>query len=298
MTEVVITRRRIPEFPIPGKPLGRHEHTDSRSALYPFRPKVVRDLSSVLWHRDIGVLDQGNLGSCTGNALAGAIGTDPLYPTLPAGHAPVDEALAVRLYSLATSLDSYPGQYPPNDTGSDGIDVCKAGVQLGWISGYTHATDVTGMAQALMEQSVIIGINWYDSFDNPASDGTVTISPRAQVRGGHEVQVLGMDPGTRMFVAENSWGPDWGYHGTFQFSFDTMTRLLGEGGDCTVPLALGSTPTPPPPPPPNPAQPPVLPRETDLYAVAGPWAAHRRFRSDLIELQAAIHTWAHEAGLE
>jgi hypothetical protein len=164
------------------------------------------------------------------------------------------------------------------------------------------------MAQALMQQSVIIGINWYNSFDNPKSDGTVAIAPGAQVRGGHEVQVLGMDPVANMFRAENSWGSSWGDGGQFQFSFDTMTRLLGEGGDCIVPLALGNapTPTPTPPTPPIPPIPPTPPgpnvpalqRETDLFAVAGPWAQHHRWRSDLIELQTALTTWAQAAGLE
>lgn len=293
MTEVLIERRRIPEERIPGKPLGRHIHTDSRSARYPFRPATVRDLTSVLWHRDIAVLDQGNLGSCTGNALVGAVGTDPIYPTLPSNHVALDEALAVKVYSLATSLDSYPGQYPPNDTGSDGLDACKAAVQLGLISGYTHATDVTSMQQALMQQPVIIGINWYSSFDNPSSNGTVSISSNAYVRGGHEVEVLGMDPGTGMFLAENSWGPDWGFNGTFQFSFDTMTRLLAEGGDCTVPQALNNPPTPTPTPTPEPA---ALDRERALESVAGPWAAKARFRSDLVDLKAAIQAWEKRAG--
>lgn len=294
MSEVLVYRRRIPEEKVEGKPLGRHVHFDSRSALYPFRPAVIRDLTSVLWHRDIGVLNQGNLGSCTGNALTGAIGTDPLYAALPAGHAPLDETLAVKIYSLATSLDSFPGAYPPTDTGSDGIDACKAGVKLGLISGYTHSTDLASMQQAVMEGPVIIGINWYSSFDNPdPSNGTVTISSGAYVRGGHEVEVIGMDPGTKMFLAENSWGPEWGYNGTFQFSFDVMTRLFTEEGDCTVPLPLTATP-PQPPPAPEPA---ALDRELELAAIAGPWADQTRVRSDLVKLKAAIRNWESRAGI-
>lgn len=294
MTTVLIERRRIPEEKVEGKPLGRHVHRDSRSALYPFRPFTIRDLTSVLWHRDISTLDQGNLGSCTGNAFIGAVGTDPLYATLPVDHATLDESLAVKVYSLATSLDPYPGQYPPTDTGSDGIDVCKAGVQMGLISGYTHSTDLASMQQALMTQPVIIGINWYSSFDSPrATDGMVSISSSAYVRGGHEVEVLGMDPDAKTFLAVNSWGPSWGYHGTFQFSFDTMTRLLAEDGDCTVPQALNN---PPPPPPPSP-EPAALDREKELFATAGPWAKSHRVRSDLVQLQAAIQRWEQRAQL-
>jgi len=293
MTTVLIQRRRIPEERVEGKPLGRHVHKDSRSALYSFMPGQIRDLTSVLWHRDIAVLDQGNLGSCTGNALTGALGTDPLYAALPASHPALDENEAVKIYSLATSLDPYPGQYPPTDTGSDGIDVCKAAVQLGLISGYTHSTDLASMQQALMIQPVIIGINWYSSFDSPnPANGMVSISSNAYVRGGHEVEVLGMDADAKTFLAVNSWGPNWGYHGTFQFSFDTMTRLLAEDGDCTVPQALDNPPQPHPQP-----EPPALDREKELFATAGPWAEKARMRSDLVKLKAAIQHWEGRANL-
>jgi len=290
---MTVTRIRIPEYVVPGKRLGRHIHIDSRSADYPFVPEAgPRELTSVLWNRRIPILDQGQLGSCTGNALVGAVGSDPDFATLSAAvQATLNEALAVKVYSKATALDPYPGQYPPDDTGSDGIDACKAAQGFGLISGYTHSTDLASMQQAVMERPVIIGINWYDSFDSPASDGTVSITRGAQVRGGHEIEVVGMDPATSMFRMANSWSDGWGDNGYFQFSFATMTRLLGEGGDVTVPLPLSS---PPPPPPPGPAP---LDREVALNAVAGPWAAQTRTRPDLVTLKAALVAWQQAAGL-
>jgi len=189
---VTVYTQHIPEQIVPGKRLGRHIRIDSRSAAYPYTAPE-RAIAAVLWHRNIPILDQGNLGSCTGNAITGALGCDPDWANLPAGHPVLDEAEAVALYSAATSLDAYPGAYPPDDTGSDGVSACKAAQIAGLLSGYTHCFDFPTMQQALQAGPVIIGINWYSSFDHPSSGGSVSITPDAFVRGGHEIVVRGDD---------------------------------------------------------------------------------------------------------
>jgi hypothetical protein len=295
MTQTLVYRRYLTEHKILGKPLGRHVHFDSRSLRYLYTAdRPVEAISAALWTRRIPVLDQGDLGSCTGNALMGAVGTSPLFEALPATRPNLDEAEAVKVYSLATSLDSYPGQYPPTDTGSDGLDACKAGQQLGLLSGYTHCLDLNSMQLALQTGPVIIGIDWYSSFDDPdPNTGLVAISKSAYVRGGHEVEVLGVDPDKQLFMAVNSWGTSWGMSGTFCFSFDTMSRLFAEEGDCTVPVlvtAPAPTPTPTPVPVPTAA-------DKSLDLVAGPWAAKRRYTADNKALQAAIKQWETDSGL-
>ena len=35
------------------------------------------------------------------------------------------EGFAVKLYEDATVVDGYPGEYPPDDTGSSGLAICK-----------------------------------------------------------------------------------------------------------------------------------------------------------------------------
>lgn len=242
----MVLYHRIPEFAVPGKPLGRHVHHDIRSLGFLFHDtwKVIEDK---VWPRHIPILDQGSLGSCTGNAMVGDLGTSPDFEGLPSNHPALDENEAVHLYSEATKLDPYQGTYPPDDTGSDGLSVAKAAKNDGLISGYQHCTTLDSTLQALMNGPVIIGINWYSSFDNPDPDGTIRITSNAYVRGGHEVVLRSVDTVNSKFGGDNSWGPDWGNNGSFKMSYTTFTRLMSEDGDCTVPIPLSQpAPTPSP----------------------------------------------------
>lgn len=230
-----VTRAHIEEHVVPGNRLGRHVEHDSRSLAYRHQHSGAAPVT-VLHARRIGILDQGDVGSCTGNAQTGALGTDPLFATVPAG-TKLDEAEALRLYSAAETIDG-DGPYPPNDNGSSGLSVCKAAKKAGLISGYTHILSLADLLDALRTTPVIAGVNWYDSFDEPPSSGVVAISPGAQVRGGHEFLVRGCDVTQKLLYADNSWGTSWGKDGSFALSWDTMTRLLAEDGDGTVSIPL------------------------------------------------------------
>lgn len=286
--------RHIPEEVIAGKRLGRHVRIDSRSAQYLHRAPR-RDVQAQLWPRSIPILDQGNLGSCTGNAMTGALGTSPDFDSLPAGHPALDENEALSLYSAATKLDPYNGSYPPTDTGSDGLSVCKAAKNAGLISGYTHCTDLATMEQALQSGPVIVGVNWYSSFDTPNGSGYVAISSGAYVRGGHEFVVRGIDPATKMFHADNSWGTGYGASGSFSFSYDTMARLLAEQGDCTVPVPLSA---PAPTPTPTPGDPDQAFAAVLLVANShGQAWVDQRHESYVRKVAAAGRTWIDAKGL-
>jgi hypothetical protein len=248
--------RRIPELPGAGR-LGRHVRHDPRSLSYQVPEGDLAGLKSVRWARHIPVLDQGALGSCTGNAAEGCVGTSPLFEAIPdsdlnkPGAVPnVDEDQAIALYSAATSLDGYAGEYPPEDTGSDGLSVAKACVAAGLISGYRHATSLNAALTALASTPVITGVNWYDSFDSPAADGLITIKPGAQVRGGHEFVVDELDVAKQRIGFTNSWSESWGKSGRGYLSWADFGRLLSEQGDVTVFVPLtqpAPTPTPTPP---------------------------------------------------
>jgi hypothetical protein len=248
--------RHIPEHDVPGKRLGRHVRHDPASLAYQVPARSTGTLTSVRHTRQIPVLDQGNLGSCCGNAAEGALGTTPFLEAIPktvlgrpTGNAQVDEDQAVALYSAATVLDSYGGSYPPTDSGSDGLSVAKAAKAAGLISGYRHATSLEAALTALAAQPVIAGIDWYDSFDTPDPSGLITIAKKASVRGGHEFVLDELDVERRRVWFTNSWGGGWGLLGRASLSWDDFGRLLDEQGDVTafVPLSQPApSPTPDP----------------------------------------------------
>lgn len=295
-----IKARHIPEQVVPGRRLGRHVWHDSRSLAYLYQRRYRGALlNDTFFERHGPILDQGEAGSCTGNAEVGELACDPFFATLPAMHPTLDETLALYLYSAAEDIDG-DGPYPPNDNGSSGLSVMKAAQKRGLISGYQHITSLSGMLDALQDRPVIVGVNWYDSFDGPDSSGYVTISRNAQVRGGHEFLVRGGKIADRRLLADNSWGEGWGVRGSFEFSFATMERLLAEDGDCTVAVAL-DMPAPQPEPLPVPAW---TADASDLmlwhgsnWQGAGAWCRKERVRPDLVELQDGLRKWAVEHGI-
>lgn len=211
-----------------GGRLGRHVEHDPRSLEFPFTAPAV-PLRTVSHRRYGNPFDQGDLGSCTGNACAGCLNTAPLHKT---GEPLFAEKDAIALYELATKLDSFPGAYPPDDTGSSGLAVAKAAKQRGLITAYRHAFGIDQALQALMAGPVITGVNWYEGFDNPSATGRVEIS--GQIRGGHEFEVVGYHSPSKTVGCVNSWGLGYGLKGRFRMSVDTWARLLSEQGDVTV----------------------------------------------------------------
>lgn len=242
-----MTNYLIAEEQVSGRRLGRNVNHDARSLRF-LVSSPARTLQSTEHERMVPVFDQGDLGSCTGNAAVGALGTKPLIDALPSGHAVLDETLAVKVYSEATKIDPFDGEYPPTDTGSDGLSVAKVCKTLGLVSGYLHATTLEAMQNALQDTPVIVGVNWYSGFDSPDSNGVVTV--KGSIRGGHEFEVVGVDMEKGLFHAINSWGTGWGKNGHFWFPFESMTRLLSEDGDCTQLLPL-TVPVPEPTPVPT-----------------------------------------------
>lgn len=215
---------RITEHPVENKRLGRHVLHDPRSK--DFVAMQAKRLISVR-HEAVGLpLDQGQIGSCTANALCGALNCLPDYK----GHT-LNEGDAVNLYELETRLEGEP--YPPNDPGGSGLMVCKAGKQLGLLKSYRHAFGIDHALHALVLRPVIVGIDWYSSFDSPDANGVVKRS--GFIRGGHEIVADQIDVDTQLVGFWNSWGSNWGRGGRFYMPFAVLDALLQNYGDVTVP---------------------------------------------------------------
>lgn len=227
--------------------LGRHIAHDSRSLDYAHHVLPMSALKAVQWTRRIPILDQGQVGSCTGNALTGVIGTDSANRTaspvvqlradkkkvFKAGTYTLDEQTALKFYSLNTREDDCDGTYPPDDTGSSSLAAGKSGKAVGLFDGYLHAFSLQAMQTALQTGPVLIGIPWLQSMFTPKADGGLDVDPDSGVAGGHELAVSGWDKDR--FRIDNSWGNSWGDAGSCYATNDQMQWLLSQGGDCLAP---------------------------------------------------------------
>src|ERR1700686_88269 len=224
-----ILKAHLPEQIKAGMRLGRHVEHDPRSR--EFVAKRAPQIESVK-HQATGLpLDQGEIGSCTANALCGALDSAPDFT----GGTPLTEHDAVKLYELETKLEGQP--YPPNDPGGSGLMVCKAAEQLGLLSSYQHAFGLQHALEALALPPVITGIKWYSSFDPPdPATGMVKLDPSSAIRGGHEIVADEIDAENKLVWFWNSWGTQYGLGGRFCMAWADWGTLLEDQGDVTIPL--------------------------------------------------------------
>ena len=228
--------------------LGRHLALDARSLAYTIErdlellggPLPIRPVEHL---SPIPVLDQQRLGSCTGNAGTYAVAAQAGPNHLGRVGLGVyrldqdpddDEDFAVELYHRASLDDGFPGGYPPTDTGSSGLGVCRALKAGGLIDRYTWATSLHGFASLLQRGGVMLGTPWYESWFEPGVAGFVDSDPgwqRSGVAGGHEIYIEALeswndrDPHASVIRFRNSWGPGWGDQGSGRMRMSTYVVL-------------------------------------------------------------------------
>ena len=218
-----VHRERLAETIIPGKRLGRHINHDPRSRDYAVQADT-SGLVSVRHKRHVGIYDQGQTSSCTGNAGAGCLSTAPF------GHR-YHEATALKLYSAAETIDG-DGPYPPNDNGSSGLSIAQACKAKGLISSYLHCFSADAVFTALQTGPVMLGVSWLTGFDTPDPDGRMHYT--GQSRGGHEIESLELDVENKRIWIDNSWGASFGVEGRAWWSWADFAQVLADNGDCTV----------------------------------------------------------------
>jgi hypothetical protein len=223
--------------------LGRHVRHDSRSLAFEFVPRDATPKKvNTNWTSAIAPLNQGQVGSCTGNATAQWLNTDFAADTRALTHhgLPMGEGDAVAIYSLGTRLDSTAGTYPPDDTGCDGVSVAKAAEQLGYLDSYGHTFSFAALQAAIEITPTINGTLWTNQMFNP-TNGLVTVGKltHSNIAGGHEYLCCGIDWTAEVLIFRNSWGdtdawPGCKPGGYFAVGFADYRRLLAEQGDVTV----------------------------------------------------------------
>jgi hypothetical protein len=281
-----VSKTLLPEIVVPGRRLGRHVQHDPRSLAY--RVGRTAEPTTVRWERRIPILDQGDLGACTGYATVGVLGTEPFYSLLSWGG--VIPALgltgdyAKSVYSAATKIDPFDGAWEPDDTGSDGLSVAKVITGYGLISGYRHITSIGEAHAAIQDGPFIVGTLWMSGMDQPNYAGIV--KPSGTARGGHEYECLGYHASIDQWEFVNSWSEDFGLAGHFFMDTPSFEWLLGQQGDAT-PFVPITAPAPQPTPQPDAAQFP--------WADVDPWLSSPHWWKRATVAAKAVKAW--KAGL-
>lgn len=236
----------IKKYKIPSNDprLKRHIYHDERSKNFTFDTSGLT-IIDVEHKRLCPIFNQGQIGSCTGNAGVGAINTEPFLQNTTVYTA--DENGALKLYKEAEIIDGGVG-YPPEDAGSYGLSIAKALANSKMISGYQHTFTLNDALKALSVYPIITGINWYTGMYTPDPDGRVKIS--GVVEGGHEIEGYKVDTKNGRIWFHNSWGTSWGVNGDFYLTWADYNTLLSQSGDVTVLIPPTVTPPPPAPAPP------------------------------------------------
>jgi C1A family cysteine protease len=214
-------------------------------------PKVCRLPTKVdLRSKMPPVYDQGNLGSCTAQALCGLVGYDN----------PEIHGSRLFVYYNERVLENHVSQ----DTGAtlaDGIKTLqKHGVCEETLWPYNPANfavcppktcynaalqhvalqvknirnDLTTMKSSLCNGCpFVVGFLVYKSFESAyvTKTGYVPMpSAREQLLGGHAVVCVGYDDTKNVFIMRNSWGTNWGDKGYFYlpYAYLTSTKLASD----------------------------------------------------------------------
>ncbi|HVJ40570.1 MAG TPA: C1 family peptidase [Dongiaceae bacterium] len=192
------------------------------------------------------VYDQGQLGSCTGNAIAGAFEFGRLKQKIGRrDYVPSRLFIYYNERVIEGTVNS--------DNGAQIRDGIKSVAQQGVCSETTWPYDISqfavkppppAYAEAEKSQAVaysrvarslpqmkgclasgfpfVFGFTVYESFESPtvAKSGVVEMpKPKEQVVGGHAVVAVGYDDTTQRFIVRNSWGKKWGLRGYFTMPY-------------------------------------------------------------------------------
>ncbi len=196
------------------------------------------------------IYDQGQLGSCTANAIAAAIEFDQMKQNLSEIFMPS----RLFIYYNERAMEGTAGE----DSGAqirDGIkSVAKQGdcpekewpyaiakfavkppakcyqdaVKYRALSYQRVTRDLNQMKGCLASgYPFVFGFTVYESFEGPqvAKTGIVPMpSTNEQAVGGHAVMAVGYDDHKQMFIVRNSWSASWGQKGYFLMPYSYLIQ--------------------------------------------------------------------------
>lgn len=225
---------------------------DARDRKFIARARNLKSLpTSIDWTDKLPpIYDQGQLGSCTAQALVAAFS----FPALNVSRFTSQPLSRLFLYWNERLLLGTPEQ----DSGAMIRDGVKSLVSDGccpealwpydpsllFVPPSEHCYDAAAtetllayhrventlledLLEALTHGPVVGGFSVYSSFesDHVARTGLVPLpGPDEPLLGGHAIVVSGYDQVARLFRVRNSWGSTWGDRGSCFFPFDYFTH--------------------------------------------------------------------------
>jgi C1A family cysteine protease len=192
---------------------------------------------------DSPIFDQGSLGSCTGNALAGALQflekKDKVpYTALSRLFIYYDERVVENTVNIDSGAQIRDGiktlvklgvcsetcwPYNIQNFAAQPNQNCYKEASKHRILSYYRLNTLGDMLHCLDNgYPFIFGFSCYQSFESEevAKTGIVNMPGKEeQLLGGHAVTCVGYDDNTQRFLVRNSWGISWGQQGYFTIPY-------------------------------------------------------------------------------
>jgi C1A family cysteine protease len=224
---------------------------DARDHMYAAPPQVLATLPPKVDLRPQcpPVLDQGQLGSCTANAIANAHlfeqrkqkAKQPFLPSrlfiyynerVMEGSVQIDSGAMIRdgIKSIAKQGACAEKQWPYIIAKfiRKPTQVCYKDAEKHQAVSYQRLVPTLTQLKGCLASGYpfVFGFTVYESFESQEVTKTgVVPMPAAseQVLGGHAVLAVGYDDTAQRFIVMNSWGTDWGMKGFFTMPYAYLT---------------------------------------------------------------------------
>ena len=225
----------------------RPQLPDARDRLYAAKPTGPLPSECDLRPSMPPVYDQGQLGSCTGNAIAAAMeyerdrqGLSDFVPSrlfvyynerALEGTVSSDAGAVIRDGIKVVNSDGVvPETLWPYDIGMFSVKPpkrCYVAAETDKAVHYEAIQTLGDLKDAIASNlSVVFGFTVYQSFESQAvaQSGVLPMpKPGEATVGGHAVVAVGYSDSKNQVIVRNSWGASWGDHGYFYMPYQYMT---------------------------------------------------------------------------
>ena len=194
------------------------------------------------------VYDQGQLGSCTANAIGGAFEFEVLKQSTSSDFMPSRLFIYYNERKIEHTVSTDSGAQIRDGIKSVHIQgVCPEKMWPYDVNAFAQAPPQGCYTDAMTHQVVsyhrvprvlnqmkgcladgylfVFGFTVYDSFESPtvAKTGKLNMPGKNEkVLGGHAVAAVGYDDKSSRFIVRNSWGSTWGLKGYFTMPYDYL----------------------------------------------------------------------------